>query len=144
VGSPEGLDKTWICRYYAPLSDEGGAMSKPTVRQLEFLSARGIIAPPTRAACRSVIAYINSSNGAKDFRQRISLVRENQNALVGKPVRVASDNDRIGVVQWVGCQYAVLAEVRGAEGLATYPIVAMVKFEDRGSKLIPVPMLTKI
>jgi len=81
--------------------------TKPTKKQIDFLSSRSILAPPTKRSCSNFISYVIEGNGAgraKTQSERISHCIATQRKWNGEKVKRLSsfvEPELEGVVKYV-------------------------------------------
>jgi len=76
----------------------------PTLRQREFLSSRGILVPPSKAAASTIIGFVKKGNfagSAETESQRIGAVIAAQTRFNGKRVQHRTETQWTGEVRYI-------------------------------------------
>lgn len=80
-------------------------MAQPTLRQVGFLVNRGIVVPPTKAACSTLIEFVLKGNATlrDDESARIALVKNCQERWIGKRVKIirGAEDGKFGKVLYI-------------------------------------------
>lgn len=112
---------------------------KATAEQVEVLQAWGIIVPPTRAACNSLLMYINEGNATvgKTVEERIAITKKYQAEWLGK--RVKDTAGAIGRVDYLVARSSneifnrATILIGNTGSLFPHPFVAIVRWDGKRS-----------